>query len=245
MLVAAGELKADPSDAPIGQLRLGEDPPASISLRGGGAAANFCSWAARLGERARLVTQALENAGLRRLAAELEADGVEVRTVSGAVAEHVAGARLVHVEARALLASPVSGFVRGAVDAARAGGALVSVDLGGADWIRAYGPSRTAYELAVLRPDILFASRVAAAELAVPLEGLASVPVLTLGAEGCSVYGRRLVAPRVDALDSSGAGDALAAAFCAAFVEGEAPVEAAGRAVLVAASAVMRMGARP
>jgi sugar/nucleoside kinase (ribokinase family) len=235
MLVAVGELKADSGDAPIGQLRLDEDAPATISLRGGGAAANFCSWAARLGERARLVIPALENAGLRRLAAQLEADGVEVRAVSGAVAEHLAGARLVHVEARTLLASPVGEFVRSAVDAARGGGALVSVDLGSAGWIRAHGPSRVAYQLAVLRPDILFASRTAAGELAVPLEGLASVPVLTLGAEGCSVYGRRLVAPRVDALDSSGAKDALAAAFCAAFVEGEAPVEAAGRAVLVAA----------
>ncbi len=245
MLIAAGELKADLSDPPIGQLRLDQDAGASISLGGGGAAANFCAWSARLGEQARLLIPAHENLGLRRLAAELEADGVEVRMVSGAVAEHIAGARLVHVEARTLLASPVSAFVRGAVDAARACGALVSVDLGDADWIRAYGPSRTAYQLAVLRPDILFASRAAAGELAVPLEGLASVPVLTLGAEGCSVHGRRLVAPRVDALDSSGAGDALAAAFCAAFVEGEAPVEAAGRAVLVAASAVTRMGARP
>lgn len=234
MLVAAGELKTDPGDA-----------AASTWLGGGGAAANFCSWAARLGERARLVIPALEDPGLRRLAAELEADGVEVRVASAAAAEHIAGAKLVHVEARALLASTVSRFVRGAVDAARTGGILVSVDLGGTDWIRDHGPSRTAYQLAVLHPDILFASRAAAGELAVPLEGLASVPVLTLGAEGCSVYGRRLVAPRVDAVDSSGAGDALAAAFCAAFVEGEAPVEAAGRAVLVAATAVTRMGARP
>lgn len=244
-MVAAGELRADPSDAPIGRLRLDEGPPAGMSLGGGGSAANFCSWAARLGERARLLIPATENLDYRLMAAELEADGVEVRIVSGAVADHMAGARLVHVEARTLLASASSGFVRGAVDAARAGGALVSVDLGGTGWIRAYGPSRTAYQLALLRPDILFASHKAAGELAVPLEGLASVPVLTLGAEGCTVHGRRLVAPRVDALDSSGAGDALAAAFCAAFVEGEAPVEAAGRAVLVAASAVTRMGARP
>ena len=68
--------------------------------------------------------------------------------------------------------------------------------------------------------------------LGAPLEGLATVPVLTLGAAGCAVYGRRVAAPPVDALDP----DALMATFCVAFVEGAAPVEAAGRAVLVAAS---------
>jgi hypothetical protein len=43
------------------------------------------------------------------------------------------------------------------------------------------------------------------------------------------VHGRRLAGPAAgqDA-------DALAATFCVALVEGEAPVEAAGRAVLVA-----------
>jgi sugar/nucleoside kinase (ribokinase family) len=55
---------------------------------------------------------------------------------------------------------------------------------------------------------------------------------LTLGPAGCAVYGRRVAAPPVDRLDP----DALMAAFCVAFVEGAAPVEAAGRAVLVAAN---------
>ncbi len=70
-----------------------------------------------------------------------------------------------------------------------------------------------------------------AAELGVPLEGLATVAVLTLAGSGCAVFGRRVAAPPVDALDP----DALIAAFCVAFVEGAAPVKAAGRAVLVAA----------
>jgi sugar/nucleoside kinase (ribokinase family) len=62
--------------------------------------------------------------------------------------------------------------------------------------------------------------------------------VLTLGAAGCAVYGRRVAAPPVDALDH----DALMAAFCVAFVEGAAPVEAAGRAVLVAAFSLSPLG---
>ena len=119
------------------------------------------------------------------------------------------------------------------MNTARLQGVVVSLDLGPADWIRTHGSSRTAYQVATIRPDILFAGEAAAAELAAPLEGLAAVPVLKLGSQGCSVYGRRLASPVADGLDE----DALAAAVCVAFVEGAAPVEAAGRAVLVAGTA--------
>jgi sugar/nucleoside kinase (ribokinase family) len=141
------------------------------------------------------------------------------------------GVQLLHLEARTLLAGPEAAALRAALDTAREHGALISIDLGSPEWITANGSSRTAYHLATIRPDVLFAGRLSAAELATPLEGIASVPVLMLGSEGCSVYGRRLLAPVGSELDEV----ALAAAFCVAFVEGAAPVEAAGRAVLVAA----------
>jgi sugar/nucleoside kinase (ribokinase family) len=136
------------------------------------------------------------------------------------------GLQLLHLEASG------AGSLRETIDSARRHGALLSFDLGGSDWIRARGGSRVAYQLATIQPDILFAGQDSAAELGAPLEGLASVPVLTLGPAGCAVYGRRVAAPPVDRLDP----DALMAAFCVAFVEGAAPVEAAGRAVLVAAN---------
>ena len=79
-------------------------------------------------------------------------------------------------------------------------------------------------------PGILFVTNEAASELGVPLDGIASVPVMRLESGGCSVHDRRPRSPAAD-LD----GNALAAAFCVAFVEGATPVEAAGRAVLVAA----------
>jgi sugar/nucleoside kinase (ribokinase family) len=97
----------------------------------------------------------------------------------------------------------------------------------------------------MLRPELLFATEAEAGALGAPLEGLAKVPVLKLGARGVRVYGRLLPAPVVDLVDGNGAGDAFAAAFCAAYVDGATPLEAAGRAVLVSARAVSQPGARP
>jgi len=164
----------------------------------------FCRWVTRLGRQA-------------TLAAPTRRGGW-------------AGAALVYLQASLLLESPRKIEFRAAVDAARHDGALLALDLGDAAWIRDRGGPQTAYELAAMRPDILFASSTAAAELGVPLEGIASVPVIALEPGGCSVHGRRLASP---AREQDPA--ALAATFCVALVEGDAPVEAAGRAVLVAA----------
>src|ERR1700737_2462963 len=175
-------------------------------LAAGPTALLFCEWVDRLGEAARV----------------LDSNGhLEVGDDVG----------LLHLQRIPLLAGPDGAALRAALDAAREHGALISIDLGAADWIQAYGSSQTAYHLATIRPDVLFAGQPSAAELAAPLEGIASVPVLMLGSEGCSVSGRRLVAPAGSELDEV----ALEAAFCVAFMEGAAPVEAAGRAVLLAA----------
>lgn len=139
------------------------------------------------------------------------------------------GAALLFLQAALLIDSPRKLAVRTTVDSARRDGALVALKLDDAAWIQKHGGSQTAYELSAIRPDILFLSSAAAAELGVPPEAIAAVPVVMHGPDVCSVHGRRLSA-RGD-LD----GEALAAAFCVAFVEGAAPVEAAGRAVLVAA----------
>ena len=80
---------------------------------------------------------------------------------------------------------------RTSVEAARRDGAVVALELGEAAWIRTRGGPQTAYELAALHPDILFVSDRAASELGVPLEGIASVPVIRLEGGGCTVHGRR------------------------------------------------------
>jgi hypothetical protein len=139
------------------------------------------------------------------------------------------GAALVYLRANLLLEPPRKADVRTTVEAARRQGAVIVVELGAVGWIRAKG-AQAAYELAEIHPDILFADEQAAAALGVPLEGIAPIAVTRFAAGGCTVHGRRLLGP-ASAQDP----DALAATFCVALLEGEAPVEAAGRAVLVAA----------
>ena len=81
MVGSIGSLVLDVTIAPAGQLRLDDDRDASIKIGGGGQAANFCAWSAALGEGARLVTRVGEDDLGRRLVAEIEAGGVEVRAV--------------------------------------------------------------------------------------------------------------------------------------------------------------------
>ena len=155
------------------------------------------------------------------------------------------GLQLLHVPAYSLFTEPLASTAHRAVAIAREAGALVSVDLSSAAGVREYGGARLALDLTMLRPELVFASEAEAAELGAPLEGIAKVPVVKLGVRGARVFGRRVPASRVEAVDATGAGDAFAAAFCSAYLDGATPLEAAGRAVLVGAFAVTRMGARP
>lgn len=278
MLASIGQIVLDVTIAPAGQLNLDDDQEASISMTGGGQAANWCAWAASMGERVRLITRVGGDDVGRRLVAEIEATGVEVRAVigdepTGAIAvllgpggertfarqpgastglraeelheEWFAGVRLLHVPGYSLYQDPLSTAARRAIDLTRAGGGLISIDLSSPVGVRQYGGARLAYDLAVLRPEVLFATEAEAAALGVPLEGLAKVPVLKHGGRGVRVFSRTVPAPVVEVVDANGAGDAFAAAFCAAYVDGATPLEAAGRAILVSARAVGQPGARP
>jgi ribokinase len=155
------------------------------------------------------------------------------------------GVNLIHVPAYSLFTEPLASAALVAIDLVRSGNGLLSIDLSSAAGLREYGASRFAAELARLQPDLLFATSVESATLGVPMEDLSRVPVLKLGAAGCKVAGRHIHAPRVDEVDPTGAGDALAAAFCVSYLDGAAPIDAAEKAVVVASGAVTRAGARP
>src|SRR5258708_326131 len=127
--------------------------------------AGFCEWVGRLGRQA-------------TLAAPTRRGGW-----SGAV--------LIYLRARLLLEPARQAEFRATAESARRQGALVALELGDADWIKARGP-QAAFELAEIHPHVLFVHEATAAELGVPLEGIASVPVTRLAGGGCHVHGRRL-----------------------------------------------------
>ena len=278
MIVSLGDLVMDVRIVPQGPLEPDDDTPASITIGGGGQAANFCAWSAALGEPARLVTRIGDDDTGRRLVADLESRGVEVRAVwaaepTGVIAVLVGpdgrrtmatqrgasvglspddlreawfrDATLLHVPAYSLFVEPIASATRAAITVVREAGGMLAVDLSSAAGLRAYGPARMAYVLARMKPEVLFATEMEAATLAVPLESLAQVPVLKLGAAGSLVFGRTVPAPEVSAIDPTGAGDAFAAAFCSAWLRGATPVESAERAVHAASQSVMLAGARP
>ena len=278
MIVSIGDLVLDISIVPEGLLQADDDSPATITVGGGGQAANFCAWAAALGEPVRLVTRVGDDERGRRLVSDLEAKGVEVCPVwapepTGAIAVFVGAdgqrtmatqrgasvglsqddlddswfrdAQLIHVPAYSLFVEPLASATRSAIRLVREGGGMLAIDLSSAAGLRAYGATRMAYVLARLSPEVLFATKAEAQTLAVPLESLAQVPVLKLGRAGCVVYGRSIPAPEARVIDSTGAGDAFAAAFCVAWLHGATPIEAAERAVEAASESVTVPGARP
>ena len=155
------------------------------------------------------------------------------------------GVNLIHVPAYSLFTEPLAASARLAVDLVRQTGGLLSIDLSSVAGLTEYGASRFAGDLALLKPDLLFGTAAESETLGVPMEEVAKVAVLKLGADGCRVAGRHVPAPQVQEVDASGAGDALAAAFCVSYLDGATPIEAAEKAVVVASGAVTRAGARP
>jgi sugar/nucleoside kinase (ribokinase family) len=155
------------------------------------------------------------------------------------------GVRLIHVPAYSLFLDPLASATRSAIAMVRMAGGLLSVDLSSVAGLKAFGGARMAGDLARIRPELLFATAAESEILGVPLESLATVPVLKLGSAGARVSGRDIPAPHVRAVDPTGAGDAFAAAFCASYLAGATPIKAAERAVQVASGAVTRAGARP
>jgi len=83
MMLSIGDLVLDVTIVPERRLQPDDDTPAAITVGGGGQAANFCAWAAAIGEPARLVCRVGDDATGSRLVSDLEAGGVEVFAVKG------------------------------------------------------------------------------------------------------------------------------------------------------------------
>ena len=134
-----------------------------------------------------------------------------------------------HISGYALLASPIDDAAMRAAELARSRGARVSIDLSAWTRIRAHGPERFREQLATLAPEVVFGNEGEWDEL-----GLVSgMRVVKRGPHGFDVVRggvtERCQARDTSVMDTTGAGDALAAGF---LVGGpELALEAAARCV--------------
>jgi sugar/nucleoside kinase (ribokinase family) len=223
-------------------LAEGDDTSAETRAGGGGQAANVAAWAAALGAEARFVGKRgadaageVAEADLLRRAVDVlgppptgrngvvvslvELDGSRTMVSDRGVAPELAPDELeaewfercdaLHLSGYSLMREPIGSAAERAVELARAGGARISVDLSSVNVIREYGSDRLAERLAGIRPDVVFGNEAEHAEL--PLER--AYRVVKRGARGATFAGQELAPVPGDVVDTTGAGDALAAGY--------------------------------
>ena len=145
------------------------------------------------------------------------------------------GCEHLFVSGYALLADPTRTTAFAAVEVARAGSAVVSVDLASWSALEEHGAAEFRALVAELRPDVVFANEDEARVLDGPLPGPAWI--LKRGLRGCSFDGdERAALPVTEVVDTTGAGDALAAGFI---------VGGPDLALEAAARCVSRLGSMP
>jgi sugar/nucleoside kinase (ribokinase family) len=249
-----GDLILDVVVVPDRPLETDGDTPAAIRLTAGGQAANVAAWASALGANSRLICARGTDRSSELAAAELARYGVEicgpVIAGRGGVVVSIRGAQgqrtmasdrgvatllepaaldptwvqscdVMHVSGYCLLRDPIA---EAAIEAARLA-RRVTVDLASAHDIEILGAERFVARLEALRPSLVFATE--AERAAVP--GFDTTWVIKLGARGARFPEGFYPAPPVTAVDTTGAGDALAAGY---LVGGpERAIEAAARSV--------------
>jgi sugar/nucleoside kinase (ribokinase family) len=261
VICTLGDLNLDVVVLPRAPLRSDGDTPGKIRLSAGGQAANVAAWASALGARSRLICVRGTDEASEFAAAQLERSGVEIcgPVVDGAggvvvstreadgsrtmVTDHGVAGRLnasgidpswletvdvLHVSGYCLLREPAAAA---AIAAARMA-PRVTLDLASAHDIELFGAQRFTSLIRDLAPELVFANE--AERAAVP--GLETNWVIKLGARGAIFPEGSLDALPVEAVDTTGAGDALAAGY----LVGGPPL-----AMIAAAQCVECVGAMP
>lgn len=237
-ICAIGDLLLDVLVLPDRPLAADSDTPATIRFAAGGQAANVAAWASALGASSRLICKRGTDTSSELAVAELQRYGVEicgpvVRGRAGVVvsirdqpggrtmasdrgvsslldtaeldSSWVASCEVLHVSGYCLMAEPMADAAIYAASHAR----RVSVDLASARDIELLGARTFISRLEALEPDLAFATE--AERAAVP--GFETSWVIKHGARGVTFPEGFYPAPAVAAIDSTGAGDALAAGY--------------------------------
>ncbi|WP_248962729.1 carbohydrate kinase family protein [Sphaerisporangium perillae] len=167
------------------------------------------------------------------------------------------GVGRLHISGYTLFAAPGLALVRLAVAAALARDVRISVDPASTGPLRAFGPERFLRETAgatTIIPNrdeaLLLTGESDPATAAKALSARYGMAAVKLGASGAllAVAGRvvhRAPAAATRAVDSTGAGDAFAAGFLTALLDGNSPASALEAGCLAGAEAVARLGGRP
>jgi ribokinase len=248
-LTTLGDLLLDVIVRVEGELAPGDDRMATTIAAPGGQAANVAAWAAALGATARFVGRLGDDTAGELIGRALRAKGVDVvgpvagrtgivvsiaadgdRTMASdrGTAPELSPRELddawfdcdvLHVSGYSLLREPIASSALAAVRLARGHDARVSLDVSSSSLV----DDRFRELARELAPDLTFATETEQAAVG----ALDTEWVLKRGARGLSAGGRDYPALPVDVVDTTGAGDALAAGF---LVGGpELGVEAAAR----------------
>ncbi len=219
-------------DAP---LILGDDQTAVTMTGPGGQAANVAAWAASLGAEARFVGRRGDDSASDIVTRALEKRGVEVVGPSGGrtgvvvsiasrgdrtmasdrgVSPELAAQDLdaswfdcdvLHLSGYSLLREPIASAAVAAVSFARAYGAQVTLDV--STWSLVDEPFRE--RVRAIAPDMVFANEAERDALG----ELDARWIVKRGADGLDADGQLYASAATEILDTTGAGDALAAGY--------------------------------
>jgi ribokinase len=223
-------------------LEDGDDTGAETRVGAGGQAANVAAWAAALGAEARFVGKRGADAAGELVEEDLLRRAVDVlgprptgrngvvvslvgldgnRTMASdrgvapelapdeILPEWFAGAAWLHLSGYSLMREPIGSAAEQAAELARAAGGRVSVDLSSVNVIRDFGAGRLAERLTRIGPEAIFGNEAEHAELAAAGEN----QIVKRGPRGATIAGEDHPPVPGEVVDTTGAGDALAAGY--------------------------------
>jgi sugar/nucleoside kinase (ribokinase family) len=234
------------------ELNIGSDTESVIRRTRGGSAANVSMFAALTGTPSRFIGQVGHDRLGSQLCEVLRESGVDVQVIADGrtgsivvlvqpngqrsfltdrgVASHLAhfdatlmnDVNILHVPTYSLTDEPLASTCLQYINAARATGALISIDASSSSVLKQYGTDRYRALIESLSPDVFLCNEDEAAVLGLganlPMAGAAltvikqgPLPVIAVQHNGTTT--EVAVAPVTNIVDTTGAGDAFAAGF--------------------------------